>query len=545
MPPPPPAIPLPVLGPDPCRRERRSRAGHWRAAVLLGVHLLAAVHIAHWLRAGSSLTPLEPSEAMEFCKHGLVNAGALFFALTILSTAVLGRWFCGWACHLVALQDLCRWLMRKAGVTPRPLRSRLLAWVPAGAFAYMFLWPLGYRLVQGHDLGPSEWQLTNTGFWATFPGFWIALLTFLVCGFAAVYFLGAKGFCTYGCPYGAAFRLADRLAPLRIRVTEACAGCGRCTAVCSSNVLVHEEVRRFGAVVDPGCMKCLDCVQSCPTGALYVGWGKPSLASRARDPRPIRAPAPLPWREELVAALAFAAALFAFYGLNGQVPFLLALGWSGVLAFLSLVAYRMATAADVRLLRWKLKHGGVWQGGGYVFLGLFLLLEGLWAHSALVRYHAWQRTRALAAGDWPAAASHAGFVARWALLRDPGNELDHAYAALRSGRPDEFERRLRGLIAADPRRFVLRFEYGNFLARSGRGGEALAEYEHALAAAPRERVAAARLAELHVACALVLAEQERFLEAEAQCREALDLAPGDPLARQTMEQVRAAAQSHR
>ena len=85
---------------------RKSRSGKWRAAALLAVHVAIAIHIAHWWKSGSTLTPLEPSESMEFSKRGLVNAGAIFFALTIMSTAIFGRFFCGWACHLVALQGM-------------------------------------------------------------------------------------------------------------------------------------------------------------------------------------------------------------------------------------------------------------------------------------------------------------------------------------------------------------------------------------------------------------------------------------------------------
>ena len=94
---------------------RRSKAGPWRAIVLLLVHALLAIHIAHWWATGKTLSPLEPSEAMRFSQSSVVNAGLIFFALTIGSTLVLGRWFCGWACHVVALQDASRWLLGKIG----------------------------------------------------------------------------------------------------------------------------------------------------------------------------------------------------------------------------------------------------------------------------------------------------------------------------------------------------------------------------------------------------------------------------------------------
>jgi ferredoxin-type protein NapH len=241
-------------------KPRQSKMGKWRAAVLIAVHVIIALHIAHWLTTGSTVTPVEPSEAMAFSRASIVNAGLIFFAATILLTAIFGRFFCGWACHVVALQDLCRWMMLKVGITPRPLKSRLLLWVPVFAFVYMFLWPLAYRIYIGDSLAVRGSEMTTSHFWATFPGWVVGGLTFLVCGFACVYFLGAKGFCTYACPYGAMFAAVDKLAPMRIRVTDACESCGHCTAVCSSNVRVHEEVRDWGMVVSPGCMKCGDCV---------------------------------------------------------------------------------------------------------------------------------------------------------------------------------------------------------------------------------------------------------------------------------------------
>ena len=282
------------------------------------------------------MTPVEPSEAMAFSKAGIVNAGLIFFAGAILLTALFGRWFCGWACHLVALQDLCRWLLERIGLRPRPLRSRLLRLVPYLAFVYMFLWPALYRLWLGDSLGVRGSELTTGAFWETFPGWIVGILTLLVCGFATVYFLGAKGFCTYACPYGAAFYVADKVAPLRVRVNENCEGSGHCTAVCTSNVRVHEEVAKYGMVVDSGCMKCGDCVSVCPTDALSFGFGRlplfaverpaaESFAEPSDDPgRVAPGPAlvkrsyPLTWREEVVLGFAFLLAFAAFRGLYGE-----------------------------------------------------------------------------------------------------------------------------------------------------------------------------------------------------------------------------------
>ncbi len=396
---------LPIARPGP--KIRPSKSGRRRAAVLIAVHLLLAGHVAHWWFTGSTLSPLEPSEAMEVAKHGVVNAGLVFFAAAILLTALFGRFFCGWACHLVALQDLCRWLLGKIGLKPKPLRSWALAWVPMAAFVYMFLWPAAYRLWIGDDFDVERVELTTTRFWATFPGLGVAFLTFFVCGFVIVYVLGAKGFCTYACPYGAIFDVADRLAPMRIRVTDACEGCGHCTAVCSSNVRVHEEVRTWGMVTDPGCMKCMDCVSVCPNDALYLGLGVPALAAGSRP----RAAAPShrrdqTWWEEVLLGIFFVLSFATFRGLYGVVPFLLALGLSAILSFLALQALRLAYKPNLTLRRTAFKRAGRLRPTGFVFLGLAALGGMLWLHSSVVRYQDYRGARLVRAAY--AGRAHAG-----------------------------------------------------------------------------------------------------------------------------------------
>ncbi len=374
------ALPI-ISSPSP----RKSKTSKWRAGVLIGIHLLAGIHITHWLVTGRSVTPVEPSEAMAFSMAGIINAGLIFFAVSILLTLVFGRLFCGWACHLVALQDLCRWWLAKLGIRPQPLRSRLLRWVPFLAFFYMFLWPAVYRLWIGDSFSRFELDLTTDQFWATFPGWTIGILTFLICGFVIVYLLGAKGFCTYACPYGAAFTLADRVAPMRIRVTDACEGCAHCTANCTSNVRVHAEVREYGMVVDDGCMKCLDCVSVCPNDALYYGPGasrhgalKSALQPRSRAATPT-------WPEEFVLAVAFALAFFTFRGLYGYVPFLMSLGLAAVLAYMVLTSVRLVARDNLSLRRWQLKRQGRLLPAGYGFGALMALLAIFWVHSGLVR----------------------------------------------------------------------------------------------------------------------------------------------------------------
>ena len=115
--------------------------GRWRAATLIGVYVLMTVHVLHWKITGKTLAPLELNEVMYTLELGIVTAGFLFMALAVLASAIFGRFFCSWGCHILALQDLCAWILGKLRIKPRGIRSRLLAWLPLFAAFYMFAWP--------------------------------------------------------------------------------------------------------------------------------------------------------------------------------------------------------------------------------------------------------------------------------------------------------------------------------------------------------------------------------------------------------------------
>lgn len=561
---------------------RRSRTTRWRAAVLIGVHVVAALHIAHWLATGATVTPVEPSEAMELGRSGVVNAGAVFFAVTILGTAIFGRFFCGWGCHLVALQDLCRSLLERAGIRPRPLGSRLLAWVPAAAFFYMFLWPLTYRLLAGLGLPELTFHFETSEFWATFPGWAVAIATFLVCGFVCVYLLGAKGFCSYACPYGAIFGLADRVAPGRIVVSDACQGCGHCTAVCTSNVRVHEEVRAYGQVVDPGCMKCMDCVSVCPNDALSFGWATPSLVVRPRAGVPPRRAA-LTWRQELLAGAAFAVSFLSLRGLYGIFPFLFSLGLGACLAYVVLLTGRLLAEPHVAFRRVRLKARGRLLPAGQLALAATALLAAGVLHSAAVqvnlRVGEWRyaRTldlqRALLAREGApvlalperqrveAARSWLDRARRWGALPQPQLELPLARLAWLAGDAGALEERARAAVAArvdaaDALRLLARgaAERGD-LARAAAAWEAVIALEPAAPggylalglalgragdlggaarAFERGRIAAGDSVDFAYNAGLVAAYAGDFTGAEAGFRRALALEPDHLPARENL-----------
>ncbi len=451
---------------------KKSKMGPRRAFALLAVHAAVAVHVGLWLASGrgdgvrETLSPVEPSETMYTLNNGLLNAGVIFFALALLSTLVLGRWFCGWACHVVALQDACGWIMKKLGVHPKPFRTRLLVLGPTVLALYMFAWPSFHRWVLTPILGESmplwmgrsmKWpgmvnHLIVEDFWATFPPWYVAVPFLLVCGFVTVYVLGAKGFCTYGCPYGALFSPLDRLAPGRIVVDENCHQCGHCTAVCTSNVRVHEEVRDYGAVVDPGCMKCMDCVSVCPSGALSFGFAMPSVFTRAKKDEKAAANARLrasrydvSFGHEIVLLGVFVAIMFSVRGMMHSVPLLMAAGLASIVTWGLWKSWTLVTETNVRAQNVQLKLKGRVKPAGFVLAALTLVMLAASGWSAWVRWQVWESE-----------------VAQYKMGATPAGELGRVLAAGYS--PGAAERELAEEI-------VMRVSLAKPIAEGGMGWE--------------------------------------------------------------------------
>lgn len=505
------SVALPILeAPSVTQNEiRHSRTSRWRAGALITLQLLMAAHIVQWWLMGSTVSPIEPSETMYTLQNGAINAGFIFFTLAILATLIFGRFVCGWGCHIVALQDFCAWLLKKIGMKPRPFRSRVLIYVPLAAALYMFVWPTVYRYFSKPPNEPLIPQFTNhlivTDFWATFPPVAVAIPFLFIVGFVTVYFLGSKGFCTYGCPYGGFFAIADKVAPGKIRVTDACNQCGHCTATCTSNVIVHAEVKQYGMVVDPGCMKCMDCVSVCPNDALYYGFGKPSASVHKTLPRNYS----LTWPQEIVGAAVFLLSLLAVWNVYQLVPMLMAIGIAIVTTFAFLRVWQLLAAKDLAFYGRALRSAGRITAAGGAFLLFSAAWIGLVAHSGFVRWHERAGTIAFESVQLPdelalaqpdpaqwlnaaarrnaeAGAAHFETASDVGLFVNKAALSKHAWLEFLSGDADTAVRLLETAAAnQDGQAKALSLYYrGAILNRLGRPEDALADLEAAIAERP-------------------------------------------------------------
>ena len=357
--------------------------------------------------------------------------------------------------------------------------------------------------------------------------------------------------------------------PLRIRVSDACEGCGHCTAVCSSNVKVHQEVRDYGAVVDPGCMKCLDCVSVCPKGALSVSWGAPAFVQKPRvelAPRPktplarwlvllvfqLAALAVFQWQggaieprlvlvlgalsfavtiafrgkaqrraeytlwEEIALGLLFLSAMLAFRDWRDSVPFLFALGLSAVLAYLGLQALRLVWKPDVSIQRWHLRTAGKLSRAGASFAVLCLPLAG-------VGVWAWREESTVRAN---AAATIARARAHEAAM-GPYNE---GVRLAQENQVDAAAARFRASVELDPEFVEARENLAGMLCASGHYREGIVEYGEALKRHPDD-------ASTHGMVARAFVALGEYQNARAALERALALQPKDSALRSFYAEV--------
>jgi len=470
--------------------KRRRNYGRWRAGTLIGVYVLMAIHVTHWLVTGKTLAPLELNEVMYTAELGIVTAGFIFMVTALVATAIFGRFFCGWGCHILAIEDLCAWILKKCHLRPKGIRSRVLVWVPVFIAFYMFAWPQITRVGQGRPVAELHLQADAQGwasfetkhYWRNLPGPGVAALTFAVCGVMIVYVLGSRGFCTYGCPYGALFRAVDRIAPGRIRSGQDCTQCGTCTAVCKSHIRVHEELDRYGMVVNPSCLRDLDCVTACPQQSVHFGYGRPSLIKLQVGNTVVANKYDFAWWEDVIMAVVFVATLFTYRGLYNLLPLLMSVALGSIAAYLVIVAIRLLRLPHVKLNRWALKTGGKLLPMGRTFAVAMFVFIIFSIHSGMVQYQTFAGGQAFEQakieGAQTASATtaihHLARASAWGLL--PLNEVDRQLAALYVKREQwpEAEGVLSKLILRLPGDFNSRYKLAGCFFSTDRTSEARA-----------------------------------------------------------------------
>ncbi|MFT4932023.1 MAG: ferredoxin-type protein NapH [Natronomonas sp.] len=171
----------------------------------------------------------------------------------LASTAVAGRWYCGWACPIDASYRAIDRLYAILGVdrrqTPSLLRRSWLRWTIAAGFVGL--------IVANRALGL-----------ATVP-----ILYVTGAGIAIGLVFEPRTFHRYLCPFGAVFSLLSRFQRFGFEVDEdECLECGHCEATCP-NEAIDFDGPGTPAIDADECLTCFACREACSTDAIEYGNG--------------------------------------------------------------------------------------------------------------------------------------------------------------------------------------------------------------------------------------------------------------------------------
>ncbi|MBA4356962.1 MAG: [Fe-S]-binding protein [Desulfovibrio sp.] len=279
----------------------------------------------HWLLS------LDPLTALGTVLSTHAWYAPLFWAVPVIAlTAFLGRFFCGFACPLGALNQMTGWLARRKAPHARRVAANshsprqsvkyaLLAFTLAAAACGLLVTgildplPLLFR-----SINLTLLPVLDSGLQAIFskPRHYASawLVGGVLLAILGLNLLRPRFFCRFVCPLGALFGLLARFSPWRIGKTEdGCGECDLCEAHCEGGC------RPSGVLVTGECVLCLNCLDRCPRGRITFA-GRASAAGEEPLPQPAR-------RDFLfgLAAGALAAPLWSLGGLadTGRNPLLI------------------------------------------------------------------------------------------------------------------------------------------------------------------------------------------------------------------------------
>ncbi len=244
----------------------------FRIASLILIHILILLHIFYW--GDSKIGSVDFQEFFHsFLKLGKINAGVLLVIISFVFTLIFGRFFCGWACHFGAIQELAWLALKKMNIQPKTIDSKLVTFLPL--FILLHLYIINNLFFAINLPWEMSVKINEPNIWEFLPGYIIGTLTFIVDGFLIIYFLGRKGFCRFICPWGAFLKIPNSLALFKVRKTGTCTNCHNCTASCPVGIDVNYEINNFKKVTNTNCTSCMMCISGCPSSALSYSYANP------------------------------------------------------------------------------------------------------------------------------------------------------------------------------------------------------------------------------------------------------------------------------
>jgi ferredoxin len=237
-----------------------------------GVFLLGAIVYFGFYRGGCPCMISSVQDLFLWVMQKSVPWVTLIWIIALIFAAyVFGKVWCGWLCHLGALQEFLH----------RPLKSKLFS--SEKAQRRLKLVQIGFFCALLVQL-----LITKTNLFCHYDPFKVAynLTSANVTGYVLLAILLAtslfieRPFCRSICPAGLLFGLISRIPGARRLVKgPTCVNCVTCSHHCPSKAMLHEH--KATTLHGQECLLCGECMASCKKGALSISRQNPPI----KDPQ--------------------------------------------------------------------------------------------------------------------------------------------------------------------------------------------------------------------------------------------------------------------
>lgn len=205
---------------------------------------------------------LSPVLILQASSEGIINGSFILFLTMFLSSLVLGRAYCGWACPAAGCQETI-FLARDKNVTKGNF-IKWVIWIPwLCVIVFLAIRAGGYSKL-------DFFYMTTHGFSiGDLPSFIAYMMVLILLIIIPSFIVGKRSFCHHIC-WMAPFMIIGRMLrnlfkwpSLRlVSEPDSCKNCHQCTKNCPMSLPVEEMVKQKD-MENRECILCGSCIDGC------------------------------------------------------------------------------------------------------------------------------------------------------------------------------------------------------------------------------------------------------------------------------------------